>query len=134
MNNCVRSTVNGFKCFLYNVFSCLSKNLNRNIIRNKFSVNKCSKKLILCLRCSRKTYFNFLKSDFYKHLKKFNFLLKTHRLNKCLISITKINAAPYWCLFNRILFHPVVTLNRWHKITFLILFKSLHFVSSLSLF
>ena len=35
----------------------------------------------LCFRCCRETYLNLFKTNFYKHLKKSNFLFKTHRLN-----------------------------------------------------
>ena len=61
-----------FKCFLNNMFSCLCKHLNCDIIRNKIFVNKTANKFKFCMRRCRKTYFDFLKTELYKEFEKFD--------------------------------------------------------------
>ena len=74
--------------FLYNMFSCLCKYLNRYIIRNEMLIDQCSQKSKLCLGCCRKTDLNLLKSNLNQHLKKLYFLVQAHWLNQSLIAIT----------------------------------------------
>ena len=65
MNNCVRSTFYSLKCFFDNVLSCLSQNLNGNIIRNHIFLNQSTHKFVFSFRCSRETNFDFLESNIY---------------------------------------------------------------------
>ena len=118
----MRRALHSFKCSFDNMFSRLSKNLDRNVIRNHILLDQCSDKLIFCLRRRRKTNFDHLKTNVNEKLKKLQFLIKTHRFDQRLISVSKIYAAPDRRLINTIFFYPVVTRCRRHKISFFIFF------------
>ena len=74
----IRIRVNG-NGFLYNMFSCLCKHLNCDIIGNKIFVNKTANKFKFSMRRCRKTYFDFLKTKLYKEFEKFDFFFCRHR-------------------------------------------------------
>ena len=94
------STLYSFKSFFDDMFSCLSQNLNRNVIRNHILLDQCSKKLILCLRCCRKSYLDHFKSNIYEELEKLQFFIQAHWFDQCLVSIPQIHTAPNRRLFN----------------------------------
>lgn len=41
--------------------------------------------------------FNFLKSDIHEHLEKLQLLVKAHRLDQCLVTVTQVHGTPDWC-------------------------------------
>ena len=63
MNDYVFSTLNGFKCLFNDMFSCLSQNLNRYIIRNQIPFDQCTAEFIFCLRSSWETNLDFFKAN-----------------------------------------------------------------------
>ena len=95
MNDNILSAVNSLKCLFDKMRTSLNKNLNGNIIRNIISVNKSSQNLILCLTGRRKAYLNFFKANIDQSLKVFEFFFQIHRINQCLITVSKVNGAPY---------------------------------------
>jgi len=120
------STLYSFKSFFDDMFSCLSQNLNRNVIRNHILLDQCSKKLILCLRCCRKSYLDHFKSNIYEELEKLQFFIQAHWFDQCLVSIPQIHTAPDRCFINRIFFYPVITWLWRHKISLFVFFPVFH--------
>ena len=53
-----------FKCFLDDMFTCLSQYLYGHIVRNHILLDQSAHELIFCLGCCRKTDFDLFKSDF----------------------------------------------------------------------
>ena len=124
----MRSTFYCFECLLDNMLSCLSQNLYCNIIRDHITLDQCSHENVFCLRCSRKSNFDLFKSNIDKHLEKLQLLIKTHRFDQCLISITKVDRTPDWCFLDMVFLRPVIFTDRRHKILSFILFNIFHFI------
>ena len=120
MNNCLRCTLNRFKCLSDNMLSRLSQYLNRNIIWNQILLDQGTDKRIFRLRCRRKTNFDLFKSYFDKQFKELNLLLQAHRNDQCLVSVTKVNTTPDRCLIYIFFFSPFHTFHWRHKILSLI--------------
>ena len=128
MNNNVLwiSSSNSFKGLLDNVLSGLSKNLDSNIIRNQVFLDKLAAEFILCLAGCRESNLNLLETYTDELLIELNLFIKTHWYYKCLITISQVNTAPNWSLVYILLFHPVGTFDRWHKITSSVMLEILH--------
>ena len=62
------------------MLSCLSQHLDRYILRDQILLDQRTEKLILCLRSSRKSNLDLFKTNLYKKLEKFHFLLQAHRI------------------------------------------------------
>ena len=90
----------GFKCLLNQMLTALCQNLNRHIIRNQISLNQLPQKIIFNLGSTRKSNLDFLKSQFYKQVKEFNFLFYHHWLDQSLVTVSQIHTTPDRCLFN----------------------------------
>ena len=84
----MRCALYRIKGLFYNMLSCLCEHLNRNILRNHVALDKCTHKVVLRVGRCRKSYLNLLEADIHKHLEEVQLLLKAHRLDKCLISIS----------------------------------------------
>ena len=126
MNHCMRRPLYCFKGTFDDMFSCLSQHLDRHIIRNHILFDQSTKELIFCLRRCRETNLDLFESHIYQHLEKFHLFIQTHRLDQRLVPISQIHTAPdRWFLY-MILFHPIIALFRWHKITPCIFFTVLH--------
>ena len=109
MNNGIWCTVYSLKGLADNVLSCLCQYLHRHIIRNQLPVDQSTQKVVFRLGCSRKSNLDLLETDLNQHLKKLNLFLKTHWLDQCLITISKIHTAPYRRLCDAVLFYPVIS-------------------------
>ena len=129
MDDRMRSTLYRLKSPLNNMLPRLGKYLNRYIRRDEISLNECTHKIILCLRSSWKSYFYLLKSYGYKHFKKLQLFLQTHRFYKSLITIPKVNRTPYRRLVYIFFFNPVISRLLRHKIISLILIVIIHIFS-----
>ena len=97
MNDNILSTLNSLKCFSDKMLSCLNKNLNCYIVGNVVVFNKLTADFVFCFRRTRKTDFNFLKAHIAKCVEKFELFFKVHRIDKCLVTVTKVNTAPDRC-------------------------------------
>ena len=76
------------------MFARLTQNLKRYVFRNVIFFYKAAHKIEFCVGGTRKTYFYFLETDFYKQVKEFEFLLYAHRIYKRLISVAKVYGTP----------------------------------------
>ncbi len=112
MDHRVRRSFDSLKGFLDNVLSCLCQHLYRHIVGYHLPLDQSAHKLILRLRCRRKTYLDFLESNLHKHLKKLQFFFEAHRLDQCLVSVSQIDRTPDRRRCDRILFHPVICTDR----------------------
>ena len=136
MYNRMGSTLNSFKCLLYYVFSCLSKDLNCNVRRNHITFDKGTQEIIFSLRCCGEPNFDLFKSHFYKKFKEFqqleeaDLLLHVHRRYKRLIAITQVDGAPDGRCIHVIFMYPVVGTFRRHKISSFIFLIVLHIIIS----
>ena len=84
----MRRSLDCLKSLLDNMLSCLRQYLYRHIIRNHILLDESSHEVVLCLRCCRETYFNFLESDIYQHLEELQLLIQAHGLDQSLIAIS----------------------------------------------
>ena len=94
----------------------LSQYLDCHIFRNQILLDQRTKKDKLCIRSSRETNLDLLKSYFAEQFKESHFLIKAHGANQRLVSVTQVNAAPLWRFFYIFLFGPVHADFRRHKI------------------
>ena len=83
----MRSALDRLKGLLDNVLPRLREHLYCHVVRYHISFYQSTHKLILGLRCRRKTDLDLLKADLDKHLKKLQFLVQTHRLDQRLITV-----------------------------------------------
>ncbi len=90
----------GLKGLLYLFLPALTEDLYPYIIRYKLTVHKLPEKIIFYLRCRRKADLYLLKAQLQKQLKKLYLFLDHHRIDKRLIPVPEINAAPYRSLFD----------------------------------
>ena len=129
MENCFFATFQRFKSTLDQLFTCLTQNLQGHIFGNVIFFYQTTHKIKFRIAGRRETNFNLLKSNLYKKIKKFKFLLNTHRINKRLITITKIYRTPKRCLCNLVI-RPGTILQRnilkWTILTFRI-HRNFHF-------
>ena len=128
MNDRFWGAFNSFKSLTDNMLSCLSQHLDRYILRDQILLDQRTEKLILCLRSSRKSNLDLFKTNLYKKLEKFHFLLQAHRDHKCLISVTKVYRAPDRGLIHIFFLRPFHTFHRRHVILTFVLGWCHHFV------
>ena len=64
--------------------------------------------------------------NIYEMLEKFQLFVQAHGNDKCLISVTKVNAAPVGSVVDILLFSPVKASLGGHKITSFVVFVSFH--------
>ena len=122
----VLCTLYSLKCLLYDMWSCLCKYLYRDIIRYEILLYKCSAELVLSLGRCRKSDLYLLETDPDKLLEKFQLLIKAHRYDQGLITVSQIHAAPDRCFVNILLVYPVCALYRRHVIATLVILIILH--------
>ena len=126
MDDRVRRALHRLKCPFDNVLSRLRQNLDRDIIGDHILLDQCSQKLVLCLRCRRKSDLDHFESHIDKHLEKLKLLIQAHRLDEGLIPVAQVNAAPDRRFLDRILLYPVVTRLGRHKISLFVFFPISH--------
>ena len=127
MNDRFWGAFNSFKSLTDDMLSCLSQHLDRYILRDQILLDQRTEKLILCLRSSRKSNLDLFKTNLYKKLEKFHFLLQAHRDHKCLISVTKVYRAPDRGLIHIFFLRPFHTFHRRHVILTFVLRWCHHF-------
>ena len=81
---------------LNQMISSLSQHLNGHILGDMSIFDQNSNKIEICLAGGRKTNFYFLVAHAHKQLEHLEFSLWRHRVNQCLIAISKVNGAPSW--------------------------------------
>ena len=100
MENSFFTAFKRFKSAFNQMFTCLTQNLESNIFRHVIFFNKAAHEIEFSIAGTRKSNFNFFKTDFYKEIKKFQLLFNTHRIDESLISISQINRTPHWSFCN----------------------------------
>ena len=94
VENCLFAALKAFKSTLNKFFPGLTQNLESYIFRHVIFFDKATHKIKFSIAGTWEAYFNLLKTNFYKKVKKFKFLFNAHRINKGLISVAKINRTP----------------------------------------
>ena len=102
MYNCLRKSRETLKGPLQLLGTALYKHLHRHIRRNQLSLDQLAQEVILDLAGCRETNFDFLKTKLHQHVKELNLFIDSHRVHKCLVTISQIYRAPDWCLGNLI--------------------------------
>ncbi len=82
------------------MLSSLNKNLNSNVVGNVVLLNQLTANLVLGLRRARKSNLDFLKAHIAQRVEELQLFLKVHRVNKRLVSVAEIHAAPNRSLVN----------------------------------
>ena len=131
MYYCMRSPLDRLKGPFYDVFPRLCQHLDRHILRNHISFDQCTHELVFCLRCRREPDLNLFESHIHKQLEKLHLFIQAHGLDQRLVAIPQVYAAPGRRMVDIILFHPVITVYRRHKISPCVLFIILHLCISL---
>jgi len=76
------------------VFAALAEDLNRDIRRDQFLLDKAATEIEFDLGSGGKTNFDFLETDADEHLEILELLLYAHRLREGLVAVSEIHAAP----------------------------------------
>ena len=120
----------GIKSLLYYMFSRLGKHLDGHIVRDQVVINQFSQEMIFRFRSCRKSYFDFLESQFYQVLKELYFFFQTHRNDQRLVPVSQVYAAPGRSLFYVIFFDPFIMRGRRWEISHAVPVVILHFYTS----
>ena len=97
MHNRLLAAFNGFKGTVDQFFPALGQYLYPHIIRDQSAFDQLTQKIVFNLAGSRKAYFDLLKAKLDQILKHLDLFLHDHRINQCLVSVTKVYAAPDRC-------------------------------------
>ena len=116
MDDGVLYALQSLKGFLDDMLTGLSQYLDGNIVGNEVFLNKAAQESILGLTGCREAYLDFLEADFHESLVELNLLIKGHRNDESLISVTKVYAAPGGGLLGILLLCPAHITDRRHKV------------------
>ena len=94
MENDIFNALNRFKGLIHQMLTALAQHLNLDIVRNQFFLYQRPEKIILQLGSRWETDFDFLKTEFQKQVKIFQFFFHDHRVDQRLITIPKVYTAP----------------------------------------
>ena len=121
VNNYIFRTADCFKGFCNQMRSCLYQYLNGHIVRNQITVNQRTQNFIFCFGSGWKSYFYFFKTNINQSLKKEQLFFQIHWIDKRLITVTQVYAAPDWRLLND--FVRPCTVRQFHRFKRNIFFK-----------
>ena len=80
--------------------TALGQHLNGDIVRDAVAIDQGAQEVVLGLGRCRESDFDLFETDLYEQFEEFDLLLQAHRDDQGLVSITKVNAAPYRSLFD----------------------------------
>ena len=103
MHNHTTRATERLEGLLDQICPCLSEHLNRDIVRNSVVLNQLAHKIEVVARGRRESHLNFLEANFDQLLPQQQFLMRRHRLNQGLVTITQIDTAPARRLFNHLI-------------------------------
>ncbi len=128
MDDYVFRTTYCFKSFTDKFFTCLHENLDGNIIGDVVAFNQSTQNFIFCFRSGREAHFDFFKTNIYQSMEEGKFFFNTHGGNKCLVTVTQVNATPDGC-FSDSFFRPL-TVGQFNRIKRNVFFRLFHKLSS----
>ena len=132
MYHCVGRTLHRIEGLADDVLSGLGQHLDGHILRDHLSLDQCADKIVLRVGGSGEAHLDLLEADLNQQLEELQFILKAHRIDQSLITVSQVNAAPDRCLLNRLFLHPVISHLRRHMIGLSILLFYVHHCHDLS--
>ena len=118
-----------FKCLADNVVPRLGQHLDRHVLRDHIPLDELPDKPVLRIGSRREPHFDLLKANLRQHPEKFQLFFQAHGFDQRLVAVPQIHAAPDGRFFNGLLFHPVITYFRGHKIRFSVFRGNVHLPS-----
>ncbi len=115
MDYYVFSAFNSLKCLFYKMRPRLHEHLHRNVVGDQVPLYKCTHDFIFCFGSRREAYFNFFKSNVNKSLKVKQLFLKVHGVDKRLVAVAHIYAAPYGRFCNYFVRPRALFKSYWFK-------------------